>query len=169
MTDDTYIHVTQEAGARLFGQNAAGPIVMLNMLRFRNTADYSASPELEPEQLISGRHAYRLYSENTLPLLLAAGGEVIYTGNGGPYLIGPATAQWDLVLLVRHRSLEDFAGFTRNPAYLAGVGHRTAALSDSRLLPLVLETRRACKQKSGYGVLQNLQPHHYHRMVFLHR
>jgi hypothetical protein len=28
-------------------------------------------------------------------------------------------------------------GFASDPEYLAGVGHRTAALEDSRLLPLV--------------------------------
>ena len=136
MTNETYIDVTQEAGARLFTKNPTGPIVMLNMLRFREIADYLAHPELEPNQAISGRRAYGLYSDNTLPLLEAAGGELIFSGSGDSYLIGPAAAHWDLVLLVRHRSLQDFMAFARNPAYLAGMGHRTAALSDSRLLPL---------------------------------
>jgi hypothetical protein len=34
-------------------------------------------------------------------------------------------------------SVDDFFAFASNPAYLAGIGHRTAALEDSRLLPIV--------------------------------
>ena len=34
-------------------------------------------------------------------------------------------------------TLADFMAFASNEAYLAGIGHRTAALEDSRLLPLV--------------------------------
>jgi hypothetical protein len=41
------------------------------------------------------------------------------------------------VLLIRQSSLEAFFAFASDPEYLAGVGHRTAALEDSRLLPLV--------------------------------
>jgi hypothetical protein len=45
----SYIEPTQEAG-RLFVQcGVAGPVVMLNLLKFRYTADYSAHPELAPE------------------------------------------------------------------------------------------------------------------------
>ena len=40
-------------------------------------------------------------------------------------------------MLVRQASLGDFAVFANDSDYLAGIGHRTAALSDSRLLPLV--------------------------------
>lgn len=40
-------------------------------------------------------------------------------------------------MLVRQKSLPDFMAFAENEAYLAGMGHRTAALVDSRLLPLV--------------------------------
>jgi hypothetical protein len=40
-------------------------------------------------------------------------------------------------MLVRQRSVETFLAFATDAAYLAGLGHRTAALEDSRLLPLV--------------------------------
>jgi hypothetical protein len=38
---------------------------------------------------------------------------------------------------VQQRSVADFMAFASDKEYLAGVGHRTAALEDSRLLPLV--------------------------------
>jgi hypothetical protein len=40
-------------------------------------------------------------------------------------------------MLIRQRSVEAFLAFASDSAYLAGIGHRTAALADSRLLPLV--------------------------------
>jgi hypothetical protein len=39
--------------------------------------------------------------------------------------------------MVRQKSLEDFLSFASNDGYLKGVGHRTAAVWDSRILPLV--------------------------------
>ena len=40
-------------------------------------------------------------------------------------------------MLVRQHSVDSFVAFAADDAYLAGLGHRTAALEDSRLLPLV--------------------------------
>lgn len=118
-------------------RNISGPVVMLNLLRFREVADYSATPELAPETPISGQKAYRRYMKHTLPHLLAAGGEMIFLGKGGTFLIGPTDEIWDAAMLVRHQSTEIFMSFASNKEYLAGIGHRLAALADSRLLPLV--------------------------------
>ncbi len=134
---ERFLEVTQEAGAALFARNITGEVVMLNLLRFRDVADYSANPELMPSQPISGAEAYQKYMDHTLPFLKASGGDLVFLGKGGRYLIGPQEEQWDLVLLVRQKSLSDFIAFASNQEYLAGMGHRTAALEDSRLLPLV--------------------------------
>jgi len=40
-----------------------------------------------------------------------------------------------MAMMVRQYSLD--MAFAANQAYLAGMGHRTAAIEDSRLLPLV--------------------------------
>lgn len=132
----SYIQPGNEDGAAFLARNLIGEIVMLNLLEFRDVADYTATPDLAPESPISGKEAYRRYSIHTLPLLQAAGGSVVYSGTGGRYLIGPAEKTWDLVLLVRHRSVQAFMSFATDKEYLAGAGHRTAALKDSRLLPL---------------------------------
>ena len=113
-----------------------GPVVMLNLLRFRGTADYSAHPDLAPPAPISGAAAFQRYIEHTLPYLRESGGDVSFLGTGGDFLIGPANEHWDLVMLVRQRSVESFLAFAAHQDYLAGMGHRVAALEDSRLLPL---------------------------------
>ncbi len=134
---ETYIDPTQEAGAALFSRNIEGPVVMLNLLRFKEVADYSDHPELAPENTISGVEAYEKYIAHTLPFLAEAGSEVLFAGEGSPFLIGPPDETWDRVLLVRHASLTEFLKFARNEGYLKGAGHRTAALADSRLLPII--------------------------------
>lgn len=127
---------THAAGKAFVMRQLAGPVDMLNLLRFRETADYSKTPQLAPEEAISGREAYERYIAHTMPFLAEAGAELVYDGAGGSWLIGPTDEAWDRMLIVRHRSTEAFMTFAYNDDYLAGVGHRTAALTDSRLLPL---------------------------------
>jgi hypothetical protein len=137
MTEPTrYLEATRDAGRDFVLRGIPGEVVMLNLLRFREVADYSATPELAPEEPVSGREAYRLYMDHTLPFLLESGGSLDLVADGGGFLIGPADERWDLVLLVRHRSVDTFLAFAGNEAYQGGMGHRTAALEDSRLLPL---------------------------------
>lgn len=57
-------------------------------------------------------------------------------GNGGAFLIGPEHKTWDRMLLVRYPDLESFLQMSQSPDYHAIGGHRTAALADSRLLPI---------------------------------
>lgn len=134
---ERYLWPSQEAGKAFFMRGIKGEVVMLNLLRLREIADYSANPELAPDIAISGAQAYQLYIDHTLPFLKKSGGEILFMGAGGPFLIGPEAERWDLALLVRQQSVEAFMAFETNDAYLAGIGHRTAALADSRLLPLV--------------------------------
>lgn len=134
---DTYLEPSEESAAALFSRQLDGPLLMLNLLRLRPLADYSANPELAPATPVSGREAFQAYIDHTLPFLQASGGELSFLGEGGRYFIGPQAECWDLVMLVRQNSLADFLGFASNPEYLQGLGHRSAALADSRLLPLV--------------------------------
>ena len=136
-TTQRYIDPTDEQGRALFTRGIEGPVSMLNLLRFRETADYQAHPELAPDSEISGKHAYAIYSRHTLPYLEALGGSVIFSGVAQPFLIGPTDETWDLGMVVRHTSLEAFLSMATDPGYMAGIGHREAALEDSRLLPIV--------------------------------
>lgn len=131
-----YLEPTQGSGKHFFMRGIAGKVVMLNLLKFRAEADYSASPDLAPKQPISGEAAYKRYMEHTLPYLEKSGGRLLFYGRGGPFLIGPDSERWDAAMLVEQSSTAAFMAFASDLAYLAGMGHRTAALEDSRLLPL---------------------------------
>ena len=131
-----YIDANQEAGKAFYMRGIKGNVVMLNLLKFKKTADYSESKEQAPQTEISGKEAYQLYIAHTLPFLEAAGGKVLFKGKGDSFLIGPESESWDMVLLVKHQSVAKFMEFAVDEEYLKGVVHRTAALEDSRLLPI---------------------------------
>lgn len=131
-----YLEPTQSSGRAFFQRGCGGEVVMLNLLRFRRVADYSAHPELAFEGPCTGAEAFDRYIAHALPHVRESGGDLLFMGKGGPFLIGPEDESWDLVMLVRHRSEQSFLSFASNEAYLAGIGHRTAAIEDSRLLPL---------------------------------
>lgn len=133
----TYLEPRWEAGRDLVRRGLSGAVVMLNLLRLRPVADYGATPELAPERPISGAEAFDRYVAHTRPHLEASGGSLLFLAEGGPLLIGPETGRWDRVMLVRQSSVQAFLAFAQDEGYLAGIGHRTAALEDSRLLPLV--------------------------------
>jgi len=131
-----YLEPTQAAGRDFIMRGIQGEVVMLNLLRFRQIADYSAAPHLAPDTPISGAEAYDLYIAHTLPFLRESGGNLVFLGAGGTYLVGPSDERWDMAMLVRQSSVDSFLAFSGNEDYLAGMGHRTGALEDSRLLPL---------------------------------
>lgn len=131
-----YLEPTQASGRAFVMRQMTGKVIMLNLLRFRETADYSATPALAPPIPISGAEAFQRYIEHSLPYLHETGGDIEFLGVGGPLLIGPPGERWDRVMLVRQHSVEAFLAFASHEAYLAGIGHRTAAIEDSRLLPL---------------------------------
>ena len=135
-SDPCYLDPTDANAVALFQRGITGEIVMLNLLRLREEADYSQLPELAPTKPISGREAYDAYIQHTLPFLQATGGDLLYLGKGGDYFIGPEHQGWDLAMLVRQNSLDDFIAFASDEAYQKGIGHRTAAVYDSRILPL---------------------------------
>ena len=131
-----YLEPTWEAGRAFMARQLQGSVAMLNLLRFRDVADYSVAPHLAPGEAISGREAFQRYVEHTLPYLRESGGDLLFLGDGGPFLIGPPEERWDMAMLVRQQSVAAFMAFASHEAYLAGMGHRAAALEDSRLLPL---------------------------------
>jgi hypothetical protein len=134
--DIKYLEPTQESGARLFSKNIQGEVTMLNLLKFRKIADYSENPELDTGDQISGEHAYQKHMDQTLPYLKESGGKIVFEGRCDRYLIGPEYEEWDYMLLIQQSSLQSFLAFASNSAYLKVLGHRTAALEDSRLLPI---------------------------------
>lgn len=130
-----HIDPTGDQLEALFSAGIEGPVTMLNLLRYAEVADYSASPELDPGDPISGRDAYALYSAEVLPIVDSLGGEVVVFGPCHRTVIGPTDEQWDDIALIRYPEIGAFMSMASSEDYRAIVGHRTAALADSRLVP----------------------------------
>ena len=108
-----------------------GPIVMINLLRFRAQANY---PEGSGHSPCTGREAYARYGAAATPHLAAAGASVFWRGtvHGAP--IAPAGETWDDAILIQYPSRQAFIGMVGSPEYRTLSVHRSAALEDSRLI-----------------------------------
>ncbi|OTG79845.1 DUF1330 domain-containing protein [Acinetobacter sp. ANC 4558] len=132
----SYIFPTQDDGIRLFKRQLQGEVIMLNLLRLREIADYSKCPKFAPELPISGREALQLYIDQTLPFLKESGGDILLVAQAESFFIGPSDEQWDIVMLVKQTSIQSFLSFAENKACMNANFHRTAAILDARLLPM---------------------------------
>ena len=111
-----YLQPTHAAGRALIARGIAGSVLMLNLLRFREIVDYSATLELAPAEPISGAEAFNRYIAETLPHLRASGGELLLLCERGPFLIGPDDERWNMMLLVRQWSVDAFIAFSTTPS-----------------------------------------------------
>jgi uncharacterized protein (DUF1330 family) len=106
-------------GIRAFvAEDPGGPVVMLNLLRYR------------PD---GGRERYGEYSVAVLPFLQGVGGEVLYAGECSTALVAPSGHAWDSMLLVRYPNRQAFLDMVMDPDY-QGITHlRTEGLEEAVL------------------------------------
>ena len=111
-----------------------GPVVMLNLLKFRERANYPADSSHAP---CSGAQAYRRYQTafvETVGDVSCA--EVVWEGQVDMPFIGDTTQDWDKCLLVRYPSRQHFLSMMANAAYRDALVHRYAGLERTILLQM---------------------------------
>ena len=123
------IEPTPEQLQRLASADDPGPIVMLNLLRFKDRAD-----GIDAADGITGAEAYARYGVAVQEHLARVGGRLLIALDAKESVIGPVDGEWDVVLLAEYPSRQAFLEMTSDPAYLEVHGHRAAALADSRLV-----------------------------------
>jgi uncharacterized protein (DUF1330 family) len=106
-------------------------VVMLNLLRFNDVANYPRQQEDEP---ISGQEAYQIYASKAVAFLESVNASLVWSGSAKAALIAPEGEAWDKVLLVKYPSIQAFVSMVMNPDYQAITQHRTAALANARLI-----------------------------------
>ncbi len=130
-----YLNPSDESARQLFSKSIQGEVIMLNLLRFKEIADYGNFPEIAPKYPRTGKEAYQVYIDQTLPFLEKSGGQVILLGECDHFFIGPMEERWDFMMIIKQKSLANFISFASDPQYQKVIGHREAAIVDSRLLP----------------------------------
>lgn len=102
------------------------PIVMLNLLKFREFALDGFGVDG-----MTGSQAYRRYGELNDQDEVRFGSEPIWMGRGKNSIIGDE--EWDLAILVRYPTRQHFIDKLDNAKYQEVAQVRRAALLDSRL------------------------------------
>ncbi len=116
--------------AALVASAQAGPIVMLNLLKFRDKAAYETAGEPE----VSGQAAYLRYGDEVKKLVAKGGGRVIFQGAAKQMVIGQVEGQWDAVALVEYASPQAFVQMALSPEMNAIAHHRKAGLEGQLLI-----------------------------------
>jgi len=124
---------TPEQLRTMIDEGPEGPIVMVNLLKYREKADYAADCD-EATQNLSGLEAYHRYGAVALKCVGEAGGGIVWAGAQALIFIGGAEQEWDEVVCVRYPSREAFLQMVSRPDYLAATYHRDAGLSRTALL-----------------------------------
>lgn len=101
-----------------------GPIVMVNLLKFRDKAVYPDGREAE----LSGREAYMRYGREVAKLILAMGGRIVFAGDVTFLTLGVVEDLWDEVALAEYPSRAEFLRMTMSPEWRAIEVHREAGL-----------------------------------------
>lgn len=107
---------------QLLAEDPGGPVVMLNLLRFKQPG---------------GAESYAAYSEAAAPYLAEYGGKLLYAGDGATALVAEDGQSWDAVLVVRYPSRQAFVDMVTDPGYQSITHLRTAALDEAVLQPTV--------------------------------
>ena len=115
----------------------ATPLVMINLLRYRERAQYPAGAGADP---CSGREAYGRYAAGALQKVASVGGRIVWMGRVAASVIAPEGEEWHDAVLVEYPSRKAFLAMIALPDYQAAVFHRTAALEDSRLIATHAQT-----------------------------
>ena len=115
---------------------AEGPIVMVNMLKFKPRAEYPE--DFEGKTDVSGREAYGRYQHAfTVKIAEVSQAEVLYEGPVQQVFIGeentPET-EWDRMLIVRYPDKKNFLAMMANEDYKKALVHRYAGLKRTVLL-----------------------------------
>jgi len=108
-----------------FGGPENGPFVMLNLLKFKETAEYPDGSDAN----LSGADAYARYGKAIQVCLAAVDGKQIYAGPVTGLMIGQVEELWDMVALVEYPSLAAMQKMVSSPEYQAIEVHRKAGLA----------------------------------------
>ena len=110
--------------AEFFGAPEDGPFVMVNLLKFKEKAEYADGSDAD----ISGREAYERYGVEVAKLVVGLGGRIRYSGAVTGLMLGEVEDLWDMVALAEYPSLAAFRQMATSPAMHAIEHHRTAGL-----------------------------------------
>jgi uncharacterized protein (DUF1330 family) len=111
--------------AAFFGAEDDGPMCMVNLLKFKDKAEYADGSEPE----LSGRDAYLRYGAGVQACIEAVGGKARFSGLVTELMIGEVDELWDMVAIAEYPSRSAMLQMVQSPEYKAISKHRDAGLA----------------------------------------
>lgn len=102
-----------------------GPIVMVNLLKFKHRAQYKDGRETN----LTGREAYQLYGDAVGRVLGGYGARILFAGNVTHLALGECEPLWDEVALVEYPSRAALRDMAASPEWQQAAVHREAGLA----------------------------------------
>lgn len=106
------------------------PIAMLNLLKFKEKADYEDDRPCE----LSGAEAYKLYAESFREIMEPRGVRILYAGAPRGVLIGGGDDLWDEVAIIQYPNTQVMLEMLRDKTYQQAQLHRAAGLQGQLLI-----------------------------------
>ena len=136
MNYEIAVYPTREKLMELAGSRDESPVVMLNLLKFREVAEYTDGRD----ERISGREAYMRYGEAMRGIVEAGGGRMLISADLKDVVIGEVGDLWDVVAMVEYPSASGFFAIAASPE-VAEIGvHREAGLAGQLLIRSTLNS-----------------------------
>ena len=105
--------------------DAAGPIYMLNLLKFNAHAEYEDGRETS----LSGREAYMLYATEVAKVIIQVGGKLTFGAEVKRLMLGEVEELWDQVAIAMYPSRAAMFEMSPLPEYAEISVHRNAGLA----------------------------------------
>lgn len=134
---DAAVNPTDAQINRLLESTYQGPVWMINLLRYRQTAKYALSSRYAANP-VSGKDAYLKYGRVALRSVALLGGQAMVAGDLGQPVRNADFPQtfgaWHELAIVRYPTPQSLLKLVFMPGYTEATEHRTAGLEDTRLI-----------------------------------
>ena len=127
-TDPNHIRKMMEKGPD-------GPIFMVNLLKFKDKAEYQDGRETDR----SGREAYALYSELVADILPKFGGRFFFAADATFLALGQVEELWDEVAIAVYPERVAMMKMSGSEEWQAAAQHRAAGLAGQLNIETVLQ------------------------------
>ena len=113
-----------------------GPIYMLNLLKFKEKAEYPDGRETD----LTGAEAYGIYGQEVVGHLAKVGGAPMFSAEVERLMLGEVEELWDMTAIAMYPSRKAMLEMISAPDYQASAVHRTAGLAGQLNIELVAPT-----------------------------
>ncbi len=113
-----------------------GPIYMLNLLKFKDAAEYSDGRQTD----LTGAEAYGIYAAEVVEHLAEVGGAPLFGAQVERLMLGEVEELWDSAAIAMYPSRQAMMTMMMSPDYQASAVHREAGLAGQLNIELVRPT-----------------------------